>query len=83
MSDRERTHDLRALLLALATPAHVQQSPRLHQRSPGTHALSAEIGIADWHEAWRYGVNLDPEDERLVEAWLEQVSEWLRHRFSL
>ncbi|CAL9296206.1 hypothetical protein SUDANB25_02599 [Streptomyces sp. SudanB25_2051] len=69
-----RNHDLRSLAKALGLPPAVAQAVQRCRRvmlgSLGEAGQRHEwVGPAELHQAWRYGADLDPEDEkRAVEA---------------
>ncbi|URN16644.1 MULTISPECIES: hypothetical protein [Streptomyces] len=69
-----RNHDLRALAkalgLSLAAAQAVQRCRRvMHGSLSGAGQRHEWVGPAELHQAWRYGADLDPDDEkRAVEA---------------
>lgn len=68
---KEYGHDLRYWVKKLHLPASVtncQSSFRV--RGGGSFEISSA------HQAWRYGVDLDAEDEAAIAAWLETVWAW-------
>jgi hypothetical protein len=69
-----RTHDLRSLSKALGLPPAaaqaVERCRRIMQGSLGEAGQrNGWVGPSELHEAWRYGADLDPDDEkRAVQA---------------
>lgn len=69
-----RTHNLRSLAKALGLPPTaaqaVERCRRIMQGSLGeTGQRNGWVGPSELHEAWRYGADLDPDDEkRAVQA---------------
>lgn len=35
------------------------------------------LRVAEYHEAWRYGINLEQTDETDIEEWLQRAIRWL------
>ncbi|MFN7938651.1 MAG: hypothetical protein U0R19_35305 [Bryobacteraceae bacterium] len=67
-------HDLAFWVKQLRLPASVANGVR-DFRLRGTqqrHRLSQA------HEAWRYGVAIQDDDEKSMNKWLEQVCNWIR-----
>ncbi|GEB52675.1 hypothetical protein SCA03_52260 [Streptomyces cacaoi] len=76
----DRTHDLRSLAKELMVPGHL--SVRL--RNLGSCRLrhgSGTVGIAQLHEAWRYGATLREEDEKEAHAALCALMTWCEQDF--
>ncbi|QGV79921.1 hypothetical protein [Streptomyces ficellus] len=64
-----RTHNLRSLAKALGLPAGVAEATercrRIMQGSLGEAGQrNGWVGPSELHEAWRYGADLDPDDEK-------------------
>jgi hypothetical protein len=67
-------HDLEQGLRAIRVPAVVAgRPPALRRGSNGD-----DIPIARSHEALRYGVDLERDDFRKLDAWLARLLKWLR-----
>lgn len=69
-------HDLRRWSKELKLPARLTQSPT----SPVQFRLTSDNSawdVGDAHQAWRYGVRMDPDDEQALVAWLGRLGAWL------
>jgi hypothetical protein len=76
---RSRGHDLVAWAKALRLPAQLQPELtrfRLKRGSSETHGLDSA------HQAWRYGVELEANDEHQLVDWLEKICRWVREGLS-
>ena len=71
---REHGHDLLYWAKKLYLPAAVTTG-RSSFRLRGSEG---RLGVESAHQAWRYGVDLEPGDEAALENWLEQVWQWAR-----
>ncbi len=66
-------HDLRSLIIELRLPATVtQQNTTFHLKKDHTG-----WSIADIHQAWRYGVEVDPQDEQRLTRWFVDLNSWI------
>ena len=67
------THDLFLLAKTLKLPAHLigtRNNFRL-RRDDTQHPFS------DVHQAWRYHIILNPDDENYITQWLHNLKKWL------
>lgn len=70
-------HKLDQWVKELNIPAsQINQPPRFRIRRGGQAEPQRDIERA--HEAWRYGVGIDQDDETALLKWLEEVSNWIR-----
>jgi hypothetical protein len=71
---RDGGHDLTLWTKRLYLPATITSAkPNFRLRDAGT-ALQLKFA----HQAWRYGVDVEPEDEAALHQWLEQVWQWAK-----
>jgi hypothetical protein len=73
-------HDLMFWAKELRLPAAVTQGGdqfRLRRNNKERYSLVVA------HQAWRYGVEIEPTDEQAVAAWLESVWQWARGELGL
>lgn len=69
---RERGHDLIAIAKELRIPAKLLDVPvQIKLRRDGD-----QIAVEAAHQAWRYGVAIDPEDESKLHCWMEAICQW-------
>ncbi|MFZ3149738.1 MAG: hypothetical protein WA137_11965, partial [Methanothrix sp.] len=66
-------HDLFLWAKAIRLPRYVTgKEPKFRLKGePNKNAVSLA------HQAWRYGVQIEREDEILLVAWLKKVDEWI------
>lgn len=70
-------HKLDQWIKELNVPAsQIGQPPRFKIRHGGQTEPKRDIERI--HEAWRYGVAVDPDDETAILRWLDSVSNWIR-----
>jgi hypothetical protein len=70
-------HKLDQWIKELNVPAsQIGQPPRFKIRHSGR--TEPERDIERIHEAWRYGVAVDQDDEIAILRWLDDVSNWIR-----
>jgi hypothetical protein len=72
------THDLRRLAAELTVATGVgqcQETFKLRRDSAGWQARQV-------HEAWRYGVQVDPKDEQALVDWLARLWSWAREELA-
>jgi len=73
----DHRHKLDKWIKELNIPAsRVGQAPRFKIRHEGR--AESQIDIEKVHEAWRYGVAIDHDDEISILMWLEDVNLWIR-----
>lgn len=70
----KKTHDLSLLAKELNLPAAVMGS----QIEIKLQRNGESLGISQAHEAWRYGLRIQGEDERALTAWLKNFAEWVK-----
>ena len=70
------SHDLFLLAKILKLPAHItgKQNNFKLRRDQTQHPVS------DAHQAWRYHIAIDTEDEEKIIKWLQNLKEWLREK---
>ncbi len=67
-------HDLGNLAKELRLPASLAgQAPNFHLRRDHTC-----YPVSQAHQAWRYGVAINPGDEQILRRWLDQIHDWIR-----
>lgn len=70
-------HDLRRLIIDLRLPAAVcSANPSFRLKKDNTDIPF--WGIKDVHQAWRYGVEVEPDDEQKLIQWLSDVAYWVK-----
>lgn len=73
----DHSHKLDQWIKELNIPAsRIGQPPRFRIRHGGR--AEPQRDIEKVHEAWRYGVVVDHDDEISILRWLENVSKWIR-----
>jgi hypothetical protein len=66
-------HDLVSLIKSLKlSAATIAAPPTLRFRGKGESCSHTSA-----HQAWRYGVHLDPEDEQKFVVWLEDICDYV------
>ncbi|MFE4912417.1 hypothetical protein ACFRCX_12830 [Streptomyces sp. NPDC056652] len=77
-----RSHNLRALAKALGLSTTAQEAvkscARVSRTPPGGTHGSGLVAPKELHEAWRYGADLDPEDQKQALAALRKLIEAAR-----
>jgi hypothetical protein len=70
------THDLFLLAKILKLPAHItgKQNNFKLKRDGGQHP------IKDVHQAWRYHIDIEIDDEKKIVKWLQNLKGWLREK---
>ena len=70
-------HNLERLAAAILLPRQTVTMPTaLHANQSGTVA-AVVLPVTDSHQAWRYGRDLDGNDELAIAAWLDAVIAYL------
>jgi hypothetical protein len=70
-------HKLDRWVIQLNIPAsQISEPPRFRIRHGGRAEPQRDIDRV--HEAWRYGVAIDQDDEIAILRWLKEVSDWIR-----
>ena len=69
-------HRLELWIKELKIPASISPPPQftLHSAS----SIRSPLTIYRAHEAWRYGVAMNPSHERKIVEWLERVGDFIR-----
>jgi hypothetical protein len=85
LSDDLRSHDLEKLIEELKISRNVVDTPpkfkcERDSRKPKINADSQPHPIGVAHEAWRYGVIIETEDEQKLIDWLNSVSRWIEEK---
>jgi hypothetical protein len=76
---KEGGHDLIFWAKKLYLPAAITGgSASIRLRSSGTRL---DVRLA--HQAWRYGADVEPDDEAALGTWLEQVWQWAKAELRL
>lgn len=71
------SHDLAAWVKALNLPAYATGgSPSFKLRRDGRFGQNWPLSLA--HQAWRYGIHMEDEDERSLTTWLKLLNEKLK-----
>jgi hypothetical protein len=74
---KDHGHKLDRLVKELNIPAsQIGEPPRFRIKRGGQAEPQRDIERV--HEAWRYGVAIDQDDEIAILRWLDQVSKWIR-----
>ncbi|GAA1194001.1 hypothetical protein GCM10009654_58920 [Streptomyces hebeiensis] len=73
-----RTHNLRVLAKELRLPAVVQDAVKSCTRKSRTDQPRVLVAPKELHEAWRYGADLDPEEQNEALAALRNLIEAAR-----
>ncbi len=70
------SHDLYLLAKTLKLPAHItgKKNNFKLRRDQTQHP------IRDAHQAWRYHIAMDIEDEKEIIKWLQNLKKWLREK---
>ena len=71
---KEKRHDLISWAKELRLPATITDGGAPFRLRAG--GARQDLGLA--HQAWRYGADVEPEDEDALGNWLEQVWQWAR-----
>ncbi|MFD3917497.1 hypothetical protein [Streptomyces sp. NPDC058595] len=77
LPDDLRNHNLRALAKALRLPPAAQDAVKACNRAD-TAKRHPLVAPKELHEAWRYGADLDPEDQKRALAALRHLIEAAR-----
>jgi len=73
----DHRHKLDKWIRELSIPAsQIGEPPRFRIRRGGRTEPQRDIERV--HEAWRYGVAIDQDDEITILRWLNEVSNWIR-----
>lgn len=56
---------------------HVKSTPSLHLASDGS-----TLHIEKAHQAWRYGIRIELEDEKNLVEWLNSVCNWIKENMN-
>lgn len=76
---KERGHDLLYWAKKLYLPATITNGKTsFHTKDDRT---SRPLEVA--HQAWRYGIDIEPADETALETWLEEVWQWSKGELRL
>ena len=76
---REKGHDLMFWVKKLYLPATISGAKtNFRLRAKG---IMLDLQFA--HQAWRYGVDVEPDDELALERWLEDVWHWAKGELRL
>jgi hypothetical protein len=75
---KEKGHDLGVWARELRMPAVIANGRTSFRLRDGS-SFTLEVA----HQAWRYGVDVDPADEDELEKWLGQVWEWAKEELCL
>jgi hypothetical protein len=69
------THDLSLLIKDLRLPAQVTGAalPSFRLERDGT-----SLPIKRAHEIWRYGIIIQPDDEKKLVAWMHAIRSWIK-----
>ena len=82
LDERYRSHDLSTLWgevkksVRLRSSDEIKGAPQFRLKDDPDHKRHRNISQA--HEAWRYGVQIDPCSEQDLVKWLEQVLSWIK-----
>ena len=72
-------HRLELWIKELNLPARIIYPPpqfKLHS----SINIKSPMMIYRAHEAWRYGITMDPSDEHMIVEWLDKASEFIRKK---
>jgi hypothetical protein len=76
--DKTPGHDLSALIKELRIPATVLGIPPTLRLSRHQRPICAQ---SEAHQAWRYGVGIEADDEARFVVWLKQVCEFVQKEY--
>jgi hypothetical protein len=72
-------HDLRRWVRELHLPAALGEATvHFHLRSSGS---AYDVSLA--HQAWRYGIDIDVDDEAGLVVWLQALCDWAKKEMAL
>ena len=75
---KEKGHDLAFWAKKLYLPAIIAGANLNFRLRAGT----GRLGVGFAHQAWRYGQDIEREDEIVIEEWLKKVSQWAKEELS-
>jgi hypothetical protein len=76
---KENGHDLVFWTRQLHLPATITNG----RTSFRLRTNGSALGIEYAHQAWRYGIDVEPIDEAALESWLEHVWAWAKEELAL
>ncbi len=71
-----QSHDLSKWAKALSLPVSMTGANTNFHLNRDRHPRSSQT-IRRAHEAWRYGVGIDKNDENRLVNWLQQIAQWI------
>ena len=57
--------------------SQVAQAPHFHLASDGSN-----LDIEKAHQAWRYGIRINSQDEKELVKWLENLCDWIKENIN-
>ena len=74
LDPKDLNHNLHGLVKKLKIPSgSILPLPSLRPKRPN----GSQIDHADAHQAWRYGIDLNEDDQKQFIQWLEAICGWL------
>lgn len=70
-------HNLDRWIKELKISARVKNAPHFRLASGGS-----SLDVEKAHQAWRYNIRMNPQDEKVLVEWLESLCAWIKENIN-